>query len=1049
MSIMKRRLKFTKLLCGVLLLMSWMNCQTILAQQLNVTGKVTSIQTNEPLAGVTVLEKGTTNGTLTDIGGNYSLTVTNSNAILTLSFIGYETQEIRVGTQRVINITLSETVTQLDEIVVTGYQTQRKIDLTGSVSVVKMDEITDNPGGSPIRSIQGRIPGVYITSDGSPSGGIRGINIRGLNTLGNTNPLYVIDGIPTTSSTILQSMDPNSIASIQVLKDASAASIYGSRASNGVIVIATKEGKDRKSISFSTGYTFQKYVRRVDMCNTEELGRLVWQASINDQVKIGGVINPNGPIYTYDWHYDANGVEVLDAVHPVEFIAGDPDLPGADTDWQKEVFRTGIISSNSLTINSGSETSNLMVNLSYYGNKGLVINNDYKRVSGRVNSSVSFFQGKFKIGENIQISSSSEIPVPNDLGGNSVLQLATVIQPILPVFRADGVTYSGPQGSGFSDRNNPLHISSINLDDRDNSLRMFGNLFAEVSPIKNLLFRSSFGLDLSTGNSKNIERAFSTGFLSRSVNSLSISMNSGYTWTWANTLNYQLKVNRHSATFLVGMEAIKSQSKNLSGRRETFAIEDVEYYVLNAGTGTATNGGGEGGSTLLSYFGKVNYSFNDRYLASVTVREDGSSAFGLNNRFGLFPSASVGWILSKEEFISGSLPFISFLKLRASVGRVGNQSIGADARFGLYSPNYASTSYDLSGVGTGNLPSGFVMSQRANNDLKWETTDEINAGIDLGFLSQKITASFDYFSRKTKDILITPSIPSVTAEGARTSVNGASVSNKGWELELGYNGSVGDFDFNVTGTASHFYDKVTYLPPSVVTSYGGNTEKNILGRSRTSVFGYITDGLFQTQEEVDAHATQAGKGIGRIRYKDLNEDGKIDALDQDWLGTTIPDVEYGVNVSVSYKGLNLSMFMRGVQGITINDGTKGFTDFMGTVLGVNKGTALLNAWTPQDPTATIPRISLTNSNSETRSSTYFLVNGSYFKLASMQLSYSLPKKILQFVKLSDTRIYALGENLLLIKDKKGVNAFTGPDPETPGTVYPQPVKLTIGLDVRF
>ncbi len=1046
---MKRRLKFTKLLCGIVILMSWINCQTILAQQLNVTGKVTIDQTNEPQTGVTVLEKGTANGVLTDINGNYSLTVTNSNATLVFSFIGFETQEIMVGTQRVINIIMRETVTQLDEIVVTGYQIQRKVDLTGSVSVVKMDQITDIPSGSPLRSVQGKIAGVYITQDGSPSGGIRGINIRGLNTLGNTNPLYVIDGVPTTSSAILQNMDPNSIGSIQVLKDASAASIYGSRASNGVIIITTKEGKDRKSISFSSSVTWQENKRRLDMCNTDELGREMWQAAINDKVKIAGVINPNTALYTYDWHYDADGVAILDAVHPKDFINNDPGLPGANTNWQNEVFRTSLITTNSLTINSGSETSNLLANLTYYTNKGVVINNDYKRVSGRINSSVSFFEGKFKFGENLQISASSEIPVPSDLGGNSVLQLATVIQPILPVYRSDDGTFAGPEGSGFSDRGNPLQISSINNDDRDNSLRLFGNLFAEISPVKNLLFRSSFGLDQSSGNGINIERSFVNGTQIRALNSLSVSENSGFAWTWSNTLNYQLKINKHSATFLVGMEAIKSRSRNLSGKRETFAIQDVDFFILDAGTGTVTNGGGRSGSSLVSYFGKVNYNLNDKYLISLTIRDDGSSAFGLNNRFGLFPSASIGWVLSREGFISDNLPFISLLKLRASTGRVGNQSIGANARFGLFTPNYNSTSYDLLGAGTGTLPSGFVASQTANNDLKWETTDEINLGADFGFLSQKLTASFDYFTRKTKDILITPSIPAVTAEGAQQSVNGASVSNKGWELEIGYNGSIGDFKYNITGTAAHFADKVTYLPASVVSSYGGNTEKNILGRSRTSVFGYITDGLFQNQEEVDSSATQAGKGIGRIKYKDLNGDGKIDAYDQDWLGTTLPDIEYGISVSLSYKGLGLSMFMHGLKGVTVNDGSKSTTDFMGTILGVNKGRALLNAWTPQNTGSTIPMLSMTNSNSETRSSDYFLVNGSYFKLASLQLYYSLPKKIIQTVKLSETRIYVLAENFFLLKDKKGVNAFTGPDPETPGNIYPQPVKLTIGLDVKF
>jgi len=398
----------------------------------------------------------------------------------------------------------------------------------------------------------------------------------------------------------------------------------------------------------------------------------------------------------------------------------------------------------------------------------------------------------------------------------------------------------------------------------------------------------------------------------------------------------------------------------------------------------------------------------------------------------------------------------SMLKLRAGIGRVGNQEIGNDSRFTLFATNYGTgrrgatgTAYDLNGNGSGTLPSGYVATRTGNPNLKWETTEEINFGVDVGLLSQKITAAFDYFVRETSDILITPPVPGVVGEGGTQTVNGATMKNKGFEIELGYNGGMRDFSYSINGSIARFRDEITYLPESVVRSYAGNVEKTILGRSRTSVFGYVTDGLFQNQAEVDAHATQAGKGVGRIRYKDLNNDGKIDPLDQDWLGTELPAFEYGINLLVSYRNVSLSMFMQGVQGITVNDGSKSTTDLMGTILGVNKGTRLLDAWTPQNASSTIPAISLSNANNETRASDYFRVNGSYFKVRNIQLSYSLPQQLVQRIMLTDLRVYILGENLILLKDTKGINAFTGPDPETPGSIYPRPLRLTLGLDIRF
>lgn len=1080
---MKKKCKSIRgFLGGVLILLGLMNAQILLAQQINITGKVTNVQSNEALIGVTILEKGTTNGALTDVLGNYSITVTSANSILVFSFVGLESQEVVVGEQKVIDVAMKETVSMLNEVVVTGYGTQRRSDLTGAISVVKVDEIKDIATGSLLQAIQGTVPGVYIKTTGDP-GGSSTINIRGVNTLGNTNPLYIIDGVPTIDPNVLQNMNQNSIESMQVLKDASATSIYGSRASNGVIIVTTKSGKGGINVELRSSYSIQKFIRRYDVCNTDQYGRVLWQGAINDAMVANDALynpglanhNPNNALFNYDWHRDANGVAILDAVRPVQFLGstlllgsatpteygnGNPLYPSANTNWQDEVFQTGLIYQNSLTMSGSTDRTSTLVDLAYYDEKGTIITTGFKKVNVRVNNSINFFNTKLKIGENVMLTRTSYVPTPAD-AARSVIALSSDIIPMMPVYKTDG-TFAGPLGAGFSDRANPVHMADVNKNNRNLNNGVFGNLFVEIKPIKNLLFRSNIGLEYGLSRVNVYYPKWQEGSLGNSTNYVNLNETESYNWTWSNTLTYQLVKGKSRGTVIVGTEAISNLSNSLQAKREQFAVDDPDFYYLNAGTGSQTNGGSGSASKLLSYFGNVNYIFADKYMLTGTVRYDGSSRFGQNNRFGLFPSVGASWVINKEEFMKG-IKLISNLKLRAGYGVVGNQAIGDYSRFQIWRPDYAGvvgffggsggTAYDINGVDTGTLPSGFRSSQAANDDLKWESTSELNIGIDFGVINQKVTGGFDYFSRKTKNILTTPPILGVMGEGASQTVNGATMQNKGWEFTLGYTDKPGDFGYNLGITLSHFADKITYLPPSVVRNYAGNTEQTIIGHSRTSVFGYKTDGLFQSQAEVDAWASQPGKGIGRIRYQDLNNDGKIDQLDQTWLGTLNPKLLYGVSGGISYKGLSLSFFVIGVQGVLVNDTYKWEKNsFLGSVAGMNKGPALLNAWTPQNTGSTIPMLSFNNNNNETRSSDYAIVNGSYAKLQTLQLNYDLPQTILSAIKLASVRVYCSGENLLLLFPKKGASAFTGPDPETPSANfggYPRPVKFTFGADIKF
>ncbi|MEJ7738015.1 MAG: TonB-dependent receptor [Chitinophagaceae bacterium] len=1016
----------------------------------SVHGKVTDSK-GKPLAGVSISVKGTNIGTSTNGSGNYSITVTE-NGTLVFSYVGYTTKEVPFAGKSIIDVTLETETTSLEKVVVTGYSTQRKVDLTGAVSIVNPSAISDLPGSSTITALQGRIPGVFIEVDGRPNGGQNRLLIRGLNTLGNTNPLFIIDGVPTLNQQQFRNIEPSMIESIQVLKDATAASIYGARASNGVVIVTTKRGSSKMQVKLNSSYTRQVFTQKLPVLNTHQRGQVLWQASINDKTPV----TAHQALYTYVSRIDANGVAVLESVNTVPWIGGNPNglTPSANTDWQDEVFHNGSITNTDISISNGTENSTMLIGFNYLNNQGIIRHSQYRRYAARVNTSFDIIKNKLKIGENVQLSLDRDMPMPTDLGGSDMINLARFLQPILPVYRTDG-KFAGPIGGGFSDRNNPLHMLTLYKDNFNRNYNIFGNVYAEITPIKNLLIRSNFGIDYIGGYNFARYPAFQEGFIGRSINYMQVEQNHRLNWTWSNTANYDVVFGKHIASILLGTEAIKNQYRTLIGYKEGFALEDINYYQLSAGTGNQTTSGNQIGNQLLSYFGKVNYNYADKYLLAMTLRRDGSSRFGTENEFGLFPSVSAGWRLNNESFFQ-NIVAISNLKIRAGWGRVGNQEIGDDSRFGQYMTNYGTntgtrttgTGYDINGANGGTLPSGYARVQLANPNLKWETTEEINTGVDFGLFQEKVYGSFDYFSRTTSNILIRPPYVATIGEGGSQWQNGATVENKGFEITAGYRDHVGDLTFSVGVNVGSFNNKVTKLPASVVRAYPGNTEKTILGHSPLELFGYVAQGIFQTQAEVDEAATQPGKRIGRIRYADLNGDRIINQLDQDWLGDQLPKGDYGINVQLYYKNFDVSLFGNGIYGRKINNSIRGSTDFIAS--GMNMGKRVLNAWTPQNTSSTIPMLTLVDANSElSRFSSYFAQNGDYFKLRTVQLGYTLSKTILQKIGMQQLRIYALAENSILLFRKKGKDAFTAMDPEDPGSLYPRPVNYSLGVNVTF
>lgn len=1044
-------LKLVHLLTCLLLSM------TMWAQQKTITGTVRD-QSKSPVAGATVSVKGANVATQTDASGNFSILVPSGKNALVVSYVGSETQEVPLAGQSQLDISLKPSSSTLNDVIVTGYTSQRKQDVTGAVAVVDMAPVKNNSSGNTMQALQGRVAGLYIEKDGSPNGSNGRILIRGANTLGNNDPLYIIDGIPTTRPEVFQNMNPSNIASVQVLKDASAESIYGSRASNGVIIVTTKNGGNTNGkvvfqFDNSTSLQSEKSMR-FKMLNSLDRGKALWQASVNDkQDPTAGY----GEIYTFDWNKDFNN-PVLNGVTVKPYVGGDPNTPAGNTDWQSVMYKAGIVTNNSLTVSAGNKNSSVEMNFGYLTNSGMLRYTGYKRLSGSINAVTKSFNDKVMFGLNLRVANSDERLTARDLGGATTTGLAVTLAPTIPVYQKDGTTFAGELGAGYSDRNNPLHMQYLARWNNANRLSAFGNVFLEIQPIKNLFFKSNIGADNANYLNKVITPTFSEGALNRTTNSLFFDQNHFLSTTFSNTLRYNWNLNENNIfKFLVGTEYIKTDLNFQTTKKEGYALQTEDYFTLNAGTGNTTVTGGSTGNRLFSQFGRLDYSYADKYLAAVTVRRDGSSRFGKDKQYGIFPAVSLGWRIDKEGFMKNNSLF-SELKLRAGVGRVGNQQIGDLARFGLFDTRYGTTlsqlvggfweqymnigtAYSLSGANTGTLPSGFVQTQAANSALKWETTDEINGGIDYSIFHNKIFGSFDYFSRKTTGILITPPVASALGEGQSKAVNGASKSNKGWEFVVGYRGErIGDFKYNIQLNFAHFRDRITELPENVRPAYPGNLVSTIIGHSQFDIFGYKTNGLFQSQAEVDKAATQIGAGPGRIRYVDINNDGVINDLDRTWIGSTLPALEYGARIDMTYKKFDLSIFGSGVGGRSGFDVYTVFNQLMRS--RENVGPGVFNGWTPQNPNTTVPALTLKDNNNEGRTSDYFIVNTSYFKMRNIQLGYNVSPKAV----FSRLRVFAMAENLFWFKSK----SYTSPDPERIDLdPVPIPKTFTIGVNASF
>ena len=1029
------RLLMSSALCTV--------CTVASAQQVNVSGVIKDA-TGETIIGASVMVKGTKTGTVTDFDGKFHVECT-PGATLVISYIGYQTQEVKAADG--MNVVLQEAANDLNEVVVTGYTTQRKADLTGAISVVSVDDIAKQNENNPIKALQGRVPGMNISADGSPSGTAT-VRIRGIGTLNNNDPLYIVDGVPTKAG--MHELNGNDIESIQVLKDAASASIYGSRAANGVIIITTKKGKEGKiKVDFDGSIAVSTYAHKMKVLNAKEYGQVMWQAYVND----GMDPNTNGLGYRYDWGYNAQGTPVLNGISMKKYLDDAGTTPAADTDWFDETTRTGVIQQYNVSVSNGSDKGSSFFSLGYYKNLGIIKTSDFNRFSARMNTEYKLLKNKMlTVGEHFTLNRTSEVQAP---GG--FLQNVLQFNPSLPIYTEDG-NYAGPVG-GYPDRYNPVAVLERNKDNRYTYWRMFGDAYLNLNPFKNFNIRTTFGLDYSQKQQRFFTYPVTEGNVANNKNGVEAKQEHWTKWMWNAVATYNMELGKSRIDLMAGMELNRQDDIYFSGYKEGFSILNPDYMWPDAGTTNPQAYGSGSGYSLVSFFGKANYNYADKYMASFTIRRDGSSRFGKNNRYATFPSVSAGWRINQENFLKKA-SWIDDLKIRASWGQTGNQEIDNLARYTLYVSNYGvnenggqsyGTSYDIAGTNGGStLPSGFKRNQIGNDNIKWETTTQTDLGFDFAFFRNTLYGNFDWYFKKTKDILVNMPGIAVMGEGSSQWINAGEMENRGFEFNIGYrNQTHFGLKYDVTANISSYRNKITALPTTVAANgtFGGNGVKSVIGHPMGAQVGYVADGIFKSQEEIDNHATQEGAGLGRIRWKDLTGDGKITEADQTWIYNPVPDFTYGFNIYLEYKNFDFTAFFQGVQGVDIISDLKKETDiWAGLNVGfLNKGKRLLDAWSTSNPDSNVPALSLSDNNNEKRVSSYWVENGSYLKLRTIQFGYNFPGTIASKLAMQRLRMYVSAQNLFTVKS----SSFTGVDPENPNYGYPIPLNITFGLNVTF
>ncbi|MEO8794878.1 MAG: TonB-dependent receptor [Daejeonella sp.] len=1018
--------------------------QISLAQNdVQVRGKVISKSDGLPLPGVTVVVEGTTNGTATDAAGNFALQIPKLGSVLVFKQVGMETQTYKVNNTNFISINMLESVNALEEVVVVGYGTQKKSVVTGAISGLESKDIQNQQISRVEQALQGRASGLTIASSSGAPGASATVRVRGTTTIGNSDPLYVVDGVVVDVGGI-DYLNQNDIESIQVLKDAASAAIYGARAASGVILVTTKKGrKGSVGINYSGYYGNQAPVRKLDMLNATEYATLRNEASVAG----GGSI-----------------------------IYNDPQSLGQGTNWQDALFNDNAkVQNHELSLTGGNDASTFYTSFGYYDQEGIVASeiSNYKRYNLRLNSTHKV-KSWLNLGQNVGY---SHIKAKGGLGTNTEFggPLSSVINldPITPIVvmdpaiagqspystqqvvrDANGNPYGISQAVG-QEMTNPFAYIQTQLGNYGWSDNIVGNVYAEVEPIKNLKFKSSLGAKLAFWGGESFRPIFYLNpATTNSQTAFNRDRNQAYNWNLENTASYSHSIDKHNFTLLAGQGAYRDN--NSSGVYLSFsniAASNFEEASFNLKVPTANRNSDayEGiNHTVSSLFGRVVYDYDQKYLFTGIIRRDGSSRFGSNNKFGYFPSASVGWVPSRESFWPEN-QVVNTMKIRGSYGIVGNDNLG-DFRY--ISTVGANRNYVF---GYDNYYIGYSPDAPANPDLKWEETSQLNIGFDATLFND-FNFVFDWYTKKTSGILQTIALPGYVGSTGSPWGNVADMQNKGVEFELGYNKKLGEFNLNVNSNLSFLKNEVTYLGEGKAFLDGGSNIQNsaypitrtAVGEAIGSFYGFRTQGIFQNQAEIDAYTGTSGMiqpnaKPGDFKWADLNSDGKIDQADREFIGDPTPNVTYGLTVNAGWKNFDLLVFGQGVAGNQIFQGLRRLD-----IPNANWQSKALTRWSGEGSSNSYPRLSTDDPNRNfSNPSDFFLENGDYFRIKTLQIGYTLPSSIIGKSGLNKARIYVSSNNLVTF------TKYTGFDPEigTGGSfgidrgIYPQSRSFLFGVNI--
>ena len=1051
------------------------------AQDRKVSGKVSGTD-SQGIPGVSILVKGTNTGATTDVNGAFSITVKSATAVLNISAVGYKSQSITVGSQSSVNVTLAEDNSQLDEVIVTGYSVTNKKASTAAASIVKAKDLQIAPSGNVEQQLQGRVAGVTLITNGQP-GTNSIIRVRGFGAFGGNEPLYVVDGVPVGSTDFLS---PDDIESSTVLKDAAAASIYGARAANGVIVYTTKSGSRNKGLTVTYdglyGGTDPNVGGAPKMLTPQEQADWTHVAYRNNAAANGTAVAYTHPQYgtsaqatlpTYLHFNGANGVNSGDMAAAQAAFAANPlttfviRTNKAGTNWYDEITRFGTTMRHSLGIQGGTDRGRFYLGLSGQEQQGILLENDFKRYSGRFNSEWDLGK-KVRIGENLQFTYRS---VRGQAGGNNGLGIAADESVILSAYRMptaipvfdDFGSYASTKAGGFNNPRNPVRqIMRNNLNDNNYNANAFGNVYLEYEPIKDLIVRSSLGGQFNNSSFKNYNYRYLGDSEPEASDSFSEGSSYVFSYVLTNTVAYKYKWRKHGVNVLAGMEALNTGAgRNISGSGINPFSMDLDFVTLNAVQSPVVNSSLFSGVNFYSLFSKLDYNFDEKYYLTGVVRRDGSSRFGSENRYGIFPAVSAAWRITSEEFMK-DLPAITDLKLRLGWGLMGNSNnVDPANQYSLYAANRGSSFYPIDGQSSG-ANEGYFRSRIGNSAAKWETSETANIGMDATLLNGKWEIALDVWRKDTRDLLFGVPLPAVVGNSAAApAVNVAKMRNQGIDLQIINRGNItSDLKYELTFNNSFLSNEIVSFAPGITNLLGGSFRGIVpvrmeVGRSLSSFYGYQVLGYFNSAAEVAAAPAQSGKGVGRFRYADTNGDGAITPADRTYLGSPVPTYTGGINIGLTYKDFEFATYLYASAGNKIWNQSKWFTDFHGTFEGSGKGERAKQSWTPElgnNASAPIWE-SASNISTSAAENSWYVEDGDYIRIQNISLGYNIPKSYTSKIGIKRAKFTLSANNIFTFTKYKGLDPGVGGAADTGFGIdvgnYPVTRSFNASLNLTF